>query len=129
MLFIDARKLGFMKSRVNRELSEEDVQKIAQTVHLWREDKDRAEVPEGAETPIYADIPGFCKSATLEEIQGHGYVLSPGRYTGSEEVEDDDESFKERLDEIVGELKGLFGRSDALRTEVKKGMKELGYEL
>ena len=71
----------------------------------------------------------FCKSATLEEIASHGYVLSPGRYTGSEEVADDDESFKERLDEIVGELKGLFGRNDALRVEVKKGMKELGYEL
>jgi type I restriction enzyme M protein len=129
VLFIDARKLGFLKNRVNRELSEEDVQKIAQTVHLWREDKDRAEVPEGTEVPVYADIPGFCKSATLEEIASHGYVLSPGRYTGSEEVADDDDSFKERLDEIVGELKGLFGRSDALRVEVKKGMKELGYEL
>jgi type I restriction enzyme M protein len=129
VLFIDARKLGFMKSRVNRELSEEDVQKIAQTVHLWREDKDRAEVSEGTEAPVYADIPGFCKSATLEEIQSHGYVLSPGRYTGSEDIEDDDESFKERLDELVGELKGFFSRSDELRIEVKNGMKGLGYEL
>jgi len=129
VLFIDARKLGFMKNRVNREFSDDDVQKIAQTVHLWREDQDRAEVPEGEDAPVYADIPGFCKSATLEEIQAHGCVLSPGRYTGSEEVDDDDDAFKERLDEIVGELKGLFGRSDALRVEVKKGMKELGYEL
>jgi len=56
-------------------------------------------------------------------------VLSPGRYTGSEETEDDDEVFKEKLDELVGELKGLFGRSDGLRAEVKKGLKELGYEL
>ena len=86
-------------------------------------------VPEGEEAPVYQDIPGFCKSATLEAIQGHGYVLSPGRYTGSEETEDDDEVFKEKLDELVGELKGLFGRSDGLRAEVKKGLKELGYEL
>ena len=86
-------------------------------------------MPDGEEAPVYVDIPGFCKSATLDEIQAHGYVLSPGRYTGSEAVDDDDESFKERLDEIVGELKGLFGRSDTLRIEVKKGMKELGYEL
>ena len=129
VLFIDARKLGYMKSRVNRDLSEEDIQKIAQTVHLWREDDDRLPVPEGQEAPVYQDIPGFCKSATLEEIQGHGYVLSPGRYTGSEEAEDDDEAFKEKLDELVGELKGLFGRSDELRVEVKNGLKELGYEL
>ena len=129
VLFIDARKVGFMKSRVNREFSEDDVQKIAQTVHLWRDDQDCAEVSEGEEALVYSDIPGFCKSATLEEIQAHGYVLSPGRYTGSVEVDDDDESYKERLDEIVGELKGLFGRSDAIRFEVKNGMKELGYEL
>lgn len=129
VLFIDARKLGYMKSKVNRDLSEEDIQKIAQTVHLWREDDDRLPVPEGQEEPTYQDIPGFCKSATLEEIQGHGYVLSPGRYTGSEEAEDDDEAFKEKLDELVGELKGLFGRSDELRVEVKNGLKELGYDL
>jgi type I restriction enzyme M protein len=129
VLFIDARKLGYLKNRVNRVFTNEDVQKIAQTVHQWREDKDQLPAPEGEEAPVYQDIPGFCKSATLEEIQGHGYVLSPGRYTGSEDVEDDDESFKEKLDELVGELKGLFGRSDALRVDVKKSMKELGYEL
>ena len=129
VLFIDARKLGYMVSRTNRTLSEEDIQKIAQTVHLWREDDDRLPVPEGEEAPVYEDIPGFCKSAFLEEIQGHGYILSPGRYAGSEEVEDNDEVFKEKLDEIVGELKGLFGRSEALRTEVKKGLTGLGYDL
>lgn len=129
VLFIDARKLGHMVSRTNLILSEEDIQKIAQAVHLWREDADRSPVAEGEKAPMYEDIPGFCKSASLEEIQGHGFVLSPGRYTGSEEVEDDDEAFKEKLDELVGELKGLFGRSDALRIEVKKGLKELGYEL
>lgn len=128
VLFIDARKLGFMKSRVNRVLSEGDVQRIAQTVHLWREDDDRLPVQEGDMHPTYADIPGFCKSATLEEVQGHGYVLSPGRYTGSAEAEDDDEAFQEKLDELVAEINGLFGRSDALRMEVKKGLRELGYD-
>lgn len=128
-LFIDARKLGFMQTRVIRNLTEEDIQKIAQTVHLWREDEDRLPVAEGETAPVYQDIPGFCKSVTLEEIQGHGYVLSPGRYTGSEESEDDDESYKEKLDELVGELKGLFTRSDSLRLKVKKSLKELGYEI
>lgn len=129
VLFIDARKLGHMSTRTNRVLSEEDIQKIAQTVHLWREDNDRAPVPDGETTPVYEDIPGFCKSATLGEIQGHGFVLSPGRYTGSEEAEEDDETFKEKLDELVGELKGLFGRSDELRKEVKNGLGVLGYDL
>ncbi|WP_051306443.1 type I restriction-modification system subunit M [Massilia alkalitolerans] len=129
ILFIDARKMGYMQSKVNRNLSEDDIQKIAQTVHLWREDEDRLPVAEGEEAPVYSDIPGFCKSATLSEIQAHGYVLSPGRYAGSKEAEEDDEDYKERLDELAGELKGLFGRSDVLRLQVAESMKELGYEL
>jgi type I restriction enzyme M protein len=130
VLFIDARKLGYMRTRINRDLSEADVQRIAQTVHLWREDIDRIGVPEGEVAPVYEDVAGFCKSASLEEIQGHGYILSPGRYTGSEEVEDDgEEMLKEQLDELVGEFKGLLRRSDTLRIAVKNSLKELGYEL
>lgn len=130
VLFIDARKLGYMRTRVNLDFSEADVQRIAQTFHLWREDVDRIQVPDGEEIPVYEDIPGFCKSATLEEIQAHGYVLSPGRYTGSEEVEnDDEETAKEQLDELVGELKGLLGRADTVRRTVKASLRELGYDL
>jgi type I restriction enzyme M protein len=130
VLFIDARKLGFMKAKLNRDLSESDVQKIAQTVHLWREDADRISVKEGEEPPVYQDISGFCKSATLDEIRGHGYVLAPGRYTGSHVAEEEDEeTFNERLDLLVGELKGLFRRSDDLRGEVRASLRELGYEL
>jgi len=82
-LFIDARKLGTMIDRVHRELTDEDIARIAGTYHAWRGDPDTADA-------TYQDIPGFCKSAKLEEIRAHGYVLTPGRYVGAEEVEDDD---------------------------------------
>lgn len=129
VLFIDARKLGYLKNRTNRDFTDDDVQTIAQAVHRWREDIDRVEVEEGRQPAKYEDIPGFCKSATLEEIQAHGYVLSPGRYTGSEEAIDDDEDFQERLDELVGELKGLFRLGEKARRDVSVGLKGLGYEL
>ena len=74
-LFIDARKLGTLVDRVHRELTDEDIAQIAGTYHAWRGDKDAGE---------YADVPGFCKAATLEEIRKHGHVLTPGRYVGAE---------------------------------------------
>src|SRR5438067_2114903 len=81
-LFIDARKFGRMIDRVHRELIDDDIQKIANIYHAWRGDR-------ALET--YSDVAGFCKSATLEEIRGQGFVLTPGRYVGAEEVEDDGE--------------------------------------
>lgn len=129
VLFIDARKMGFLKDRVHREFTEEDVQQIEQTVHLWREDVDRLPAADGEVAPVYQDIPGFCKVATLADIAAQGFVLSPGRYTGSEEVEEDDEAFKEKLDSLVSDLQGLFGKGDALRVEVRAGLKGLGYDL
>src|SRR5262249_11117478 len=81
-LFIDARKLGRLVDRIHRELSDEEITRIARTYHAWRGEKDAGK---------YADVPGFCKSATTEEITAHGHVLTPGRYVGAEEVEDDDE--------------------------------------
>jgi type I restriction enzyme M protein len=80
-LFIDARKMGTLIDRVHRELTDEDIRKIADTYHAWRGDKD-CQVK-------YADIPGFCKSATLDDIRGHNHILTPGRYVGAAEVEDD----------------------------------------
>ena len=76
VLFIDARKLGYMVDRVLRAFTDEDTAKIVSTFHAWKRDKD-----------AYEDIPGFCKSATLDEIAEHGHVLTPGRYVGAEEVE------------------------------------------
>ena len=85
ILFIDARKLGFMADRTHRDLSDEDIAKIAGTYHNWRGD--------GSAT--YEDVAGFCKSAKLEEVRTHGHVLTPGRYVGAEEVEDDGQPFEE----------------------------------
>ena len=86
-LFIDARKMGTLADRVHRELTDADIAKIAGTYHAWRGDKDASE---------YADVPGFCKAAKLEDIRKHGHVLTPGRYVGAEAAEDDGEPFRRR---------------------------------
>ncbi len=91
-LFIDARNMGTLVDRVHRELTEEDVAKIAGTYHAWRGDQDAGE---------YADVPGFCKAATTEEIRKHGHVLTPGRYVGAAEVEDDGEPFEEKMERLT----------------------------
>ena len=91
-LFIDARKMGTLVDRVHRELSDDDVAKIAGTYHAWRGDKD---------AHTYVDVPGFCKAATLDDIRKHGYVLTPGRYVGAEDVEDDGEPFEEKMERLL----------------------------
>ena len=117
VLFIDARKLGEMIDRRHRELSEEDVQKISETYHSWR-NKDGD----------YEDIQGFCKSAKLEEIRGHEYVLTPGRYVGIEEVEDDGIPFDEKMENMTSELAELFAKSRHLEEEIRKNLGGIGYE-
>ncbi|MGI6388838.1 MAG: type I restriction-modification system subunit M [Kiritimatiellia bacterium] len=117
-LFIDARKLGTLVDRVHRELTEADIDKIVGAYHAWRGDK-------GSGT--YADIPGFCKSATTEEIASHGYVLTPGRYVGAEAVEDDGEPFAEKMTRLVAELNQQFAESAKLEKTIKANLKELGY--
>ena len=117
-LFIDARKLGTLVDRVHRELTEADIDKIVGTYHAGRGDK-------GSGT--YADIPGFCKSATTEEIASHGYVLTPGRYVGAEAVEDDGEPFAEKMTRLVAELNQQFAESAKLEKTIKANLKELGY--
>jgi type I restriction enzyme M protein len=96
VLFIDARKLGHMITRVQRELRDEDIVRIAETVAAWR-----GEVHEGAAITEYADVPGFCRSVPLAEIAQHGHVLTPGRYVGAEAVEDDDEVFAEKMERLI----------------------------
>lgn len=103
ILFIDARKLGAMVDRTRKELSDDDIAQIARTYHAWRGETDAG---------TYADVPGFCKAATLEEIRGHGYILNPGRYVGSEDVEADDTPFEERFGALKQKLDDHFRASD-----------------
>lgn len=117
-LFIDARKMGTLIDRVHRELTDEDVTKIASTYHAWRGDKEAGE---------YEDVAGFCKSASLEEIQSHGHVLTPGRYVGAEEVEDDGEPFEDKMKRLVGELTEQFAESARLESAIKANLRGLGY--
>jgi len=117
-LFIDARKLGTLVDRVHRELTEDDIKKIVSTYRAWRGDKAAGQ---------YEDIAGFCKSAKTEEIAGHGYVLTPGRYVGAEEVEADDEPFEEKMTRLVAELNKQFAESAELEAAIRKNLKGLGY--
>ncbi len=116
-LFIDARKLGTLVDRVHRELSDDDIAKIADTYHRWRGD--------GAGK--YEDVAGFCKSATTEEIASHQFVLTPGRYVGAEEVEDDGEPFDEKMKRLVATLEEQFAEGARLEKEIRKNLRGLGY--
>ncbi len=118
-LFIDARKLGTMVDRTHKELTETDIQKIVDTYHAWRGDKDCKH--------RYEDIQGFCHSAKKDEIKSHGYALTPGRYVGAEEVDDDDEDFDEKMKHLTAKLKEQVAESQKLSKEIFKNLKVLGY--
>jgi type I restriction enzyme M protein len=117
-LFIDARKMGTLTDRVHRELSDADVSMIAGTYHAWRGDNDAGE---------YTDAPGFCKAAKLEDIRTHGHVLTPGRYVGSEAVEDDGEPFEEKMARLATALRQQQAEAIRLDTAIAANLKELGY--
>ena len=117
-LFIDARKMGTLVDRVHRELSDDDVAKIAGTYHAWRGDEDAHK---------YTDVQGFCKAATLEDIRKHGHVLTPGRYVGAEEVDDDGEPFDEKMKRLTAALREQADVSAKLDATIVANMKELGY--
>ena len=119
VLFIDARNLGRMINRRNKELTDEDVGKVASAYHNWR----------GTNGGVYKDEPGFCKVATLDEIAEHNYVLTPGRYVGSAEVEEDDEVFEEKMKLLTAELKDQFAQSHELEHQIKENLKKIGYGL
>ena len=119
VLFIDARKMGTMIDRVHRELAADDIGKIADTYHAWRGDKDCKKK--------YADIAGFCKSAKIEEIRSHGHVLTPGRYVGAAEVEDDGEPFDAKMNRLTEELKKQSEEAAKLDKAIWANLKGLGY--
>jgi type I restriction enzyme M protein len=116
-LFIDARKLGFMETRVNRNFTDADIAQITDAYHNWR----------GDGTGEYADTPGFCKSANLAEIQSHGFVLTPGRYVGVEAQELDSEPFAEKMQRLTQDLHAQFAESARLETVIKENLRRLGY--
>ncbi len=117
-LFIDARKMGTLVDRIHRELSDADIAKIAGTYHAWRSDKGAGE---------YADMPGFCKAAALEEVRKHGHVLTPGRYVGAEAAEDDGEPFEEKMQRLATTLRQQQSEASRLDAIIAASLKELGY--
>ncbi|MGA7669695.1 MAG: class I SAM-dependent DNA methyltransferase [Nitrolancea sp.] len=117
-LFIDARNMGTLVDRVHRELTEEDVAKIAGTYHAWRGDEDAGE---------YVDVPGFCKAATTEEIRKHGHVLTPGRYVGAPEAEDDGEPFEEKMERLTTLLYQQQAEASKLDAAIAANLRTLGY--
>ena len=123
VLFIDARKLGSMISRVQAELGDEIIERIGHTVALWRGRPEKM-----AENEIYADIPGYCRSVKLAEITQHGHVLTPGRYVGAEEVEDDDEAFADKMQKLTEKLGEQMAKGAELDQLIRQKLGGLGYE-
>ena len=115
VLFIDARKLGVMVDRTHKELGE-DIAKIANTYHAWRGEPDAGK---------YEDVLGYCASANIEQIEKHNFVLTPGRYVGTEEVEEDDEPIEEKIERLKNELFLAFEESNKLQERVKKALGQI----
>jgi type I restriction enzyme M protein len=118
ILFIDARKMGTMISRKHRALTDEDIAKISETYHNWRNVDGK-----------YEDVPGFCKAATIKEVEDSNFVLTPGRYVGAEEIEDDGIPFEEKVEEITSSLKQQFEKSIELQERIKENLAKIGIEL
>jgi len=119
ILFIDARKMGTLIDRVHRELTDEDIGKIAGAYHAWRGDKD----VKGK----YEDVPGFCAAVKLDEVRKHGYVLTPGRYVGAEAAEEDDEPFEEKMKRLTATLRKQQAEAKKLDAVIAANLKELGF--
>jgi type I restriction enzyme M protein len=117
-LFLDARQMGSMVDRTHRELNDEDLAKIAGTFHAWRGDKDAGK---------YADVPGFCKTAKVEDIRKHGHVLTPGRYVGAEAAADDGELFEEKMKRLSSTLQQQQAEAGRLDAAITANLKELGF--
>ena len=147
VLFIDARKLGRMVDRTHRELTDEDVTRIADTYHAWRKNLPSPKSPspstgegqgegkspspltgEGRGEGAYVDIPGFCKSATLEEVRKYGHVLTPGRYVGAEAQEEDEEPFEDKMKRLTAQFREQQAEAANLDKTIKANLKGLGFE-
>jgi len=118
ILFIDAGEVGHMIDRTHRVFTDDDIDRIAGTYHEWRKQGGK-----------YEEVKGFCKSATLEEVQKHKYVLTPGRYVGVPDGVDDSVSFEEKMKTLTGELGGQLEEESRLNAEIKKQLKKVGYSL
>ena len=116
VLFIDARKMGHMVDRTHRDFSDEDIEKLAFTFESYQN---------GA----LEDQKGFCAVKTLDEIKEQDYILTPGRYVGIEEQEDDGEPFDEKMRRLTSELSEMFKKSHELEDEIKKNLEAIGYEI
>jgi len=119
ILFIDARKLGHMVDRTRKEFSDADIEKITLAYHAWRGEADAG---------TYEDLPGFCKSASLEEIRSHNHVLTPGRYVGAADVEDADVPFTERFATLKATLETQFLEADRLTATIRARLAEVGID-
>jgi type I restriction enzyme M protein len=122
VLFIDARKLGEMEDRTRRKLNDQDIIRIADTYHTWRGEADAM-----TRMGEYVDVPGFCKAASLEEIRKHSHVLTPSRYVGVEEAEDDGEPFEEKMRRLVTQLREQTEQARQLDETISGTFKEIGY--
>ena len=121
ILFIDCRKMGAEQlSRTQIAFTEEEIHTIAKTYHRWRE-------TEFSDGEAYKDMPGFCYSAALKEIEKHGYVLTPGRYVGATAEDEDDESFGEKMAELTGLLYEQMAKAEELDAVIRKNLEGLGY--
>jgi type I restriction enzyme M protein len=134
ILFIDARKLGAMINRRNKEFAPEDIARIAGTYHAWR----TGDFVEAGFTPAfekddregrpYEDVAGFCKAATLNEVRANNYVLMPGRYVGTEEIEDDGVPFEEKMSALTAQLAEQFARGNELQGRIRENLRGIGYD-
>ena len=119
-LFIDARKLGHMTDRTHRDLSPEDIARVADAYHAWRSG-------EGVGVGEYTDVSGFCKRASLDEVRKHGHVLTPGRYVGAEAVEDDGEPFEEKMARLSAQWREQQAEAQRLDTTIEENLERLGF--
>jgi type I restriction enzyme M protein len=117
-LFIDARNMGALVDRTHRDLTDEDVARIAGAYHAWRGDAGAA---------AYADVPGFCRAVAVDEIRAHGHVLTPGRYVGAEDVQDDGEPFDEKMKHLTATLRQQMAEAAALDAAIAANLRGLGY--
>jgi type I restriction enzyme M protein len=117
-LFMDARSMGHLVSRVRRELDDDDIAYLAQTTHDWR----------GANGGVYEDVPGFCRSASLNEIAKHDYVLTPGRYVGSAYIDDDGEPFDSKMERLVAQLREQMRQARVLDSAIEAALAKVGFD-